>query len=52
MSVVRGPWIAINVPMPVRGPWSVDWLLALAKTVRGWLSVDHGTATTDSYYGL
>ena len=35
MSVVRGPWIAINVPMPVRGPWSVDWLLALAKTVRG-----------------
>ena len=39
MSVVRGPWIAINVPMPVRGPWSVDWLLALAKTVRGWLAV-------------
>jgi hypothetical protein len=27
----------------------VDSLLALAKTVRGWLSVDHGTATTDSY---
>ena len=37
MSVVHGPWIAFN-GADAR-PWSVDWLLALAKTVRGWLAV-------------
>ena len=39
-SVVRG--LHSTVPMPVRGPWSVDCLLAIAKAVRGLLSVDHG----------
>ena len=42
-SVVRGPWIAFN-GADAR-PWSVVrgyCLLAIAKAVRGLLSVDHG----------
>ena len=48
MSVVHGPWIAFN-GADAR-PWSVDWLLAIAKAVRGWLSVSVRRPRTDTVY--